>query len=92
MDILALDYTFNDSLLIRKRDETTLAYNPDNSDMYEMNDVAGEIIFLLKEEKSIREIVAFLAEEYGEEEAVILADITDLILRFIDLGIIRVKN
>ncbi|MBE5955524.1 MAG: HPr-rel-A system PqqD family peptide chaperone [Lachnospiraceae bacterium] len=91
MNIKDMKYAFHQDIIIRNMGETVLAYNPENSDMYELNDVAGEILALLKEEKDMEEILRELCTGYNVQEEDILEDVTEIIERMMELGIIKAK-
>lgn len=91
MDIKNMEYIFQKDIIIRNMGETVLAYNPENSDMYELNDVGGEILMLLKTEKPMEEILKELCFLYDVEEGDILQDVTEIIERMMELGIIKLK-
>lgn len=83
-----LQYKFNKNIMLRNVGKTTLAYNPETGDMYELNEVGAEIYQLLKEEYDINEILAKMCNNYNTTKDVIYEDIYVLLKRMIELGII----
>lgn len=83
-----LKYKFNRVLIIRTIKDTTLAYNQENGDMYEFNDVGAEILNLLKEEIEISQLFKILCNNYDVTVDEIYEDVSELIKRMISLNII----
>lgn len=81
-------FFYNEKLLVRKMKDTTMIYNPDNGDMYELNDISQTILEKIQEGNSIEEIISFFSVEYDESEEVIRQDVIDVCHRFSELGII----
>lgn len=95
MDIRVLKgekYSVNDKMLFRKvSDETVMAYNPENGDMYELNNISHEIITLLKEKLDGTTIIERLTDEYDADENTIAEDISPMLERLIELKILTIK-
>lgn len=82
----------NDKIVFRKvSDETVMAFNPENGDMYELNDIAHEIITLLKEGIDGTTIIERLTDEYNADENTIVGDISPMLDRLIELKILTIK-
>ncbi|MCL2155492.1 MAG: PqqD family peptide modification chaperone [Leptospirales bacterium] len=84
-----LKYKFNHGLIIRTIKDTTLAYNQENGDMYEFNDVGAEILYLLKEEIEISQIFITLCDGYNVTIEEIYDDVSELVNRMLSLNIIE---
>lgn len=86
-----LKYDYNSDIKTRQIGEVTMAYNPENSDMYEFNDVGGEILELLKQGVEINELFAILCKNYSVKKEEIYEDVYEIITRLLELGVIREK-
>lgn len=75
-------------LIMRKVDNTTIAYNERTGDMYEFNEISEEIIEKIKKNKSLREIYNELCIEYEGDPETILYDYKNLLMQIIDNGIL----
>lgn len=84
-----LEYEYNKEIMIRVMGDTTLVYNPENGDMYELNDVGSEILHLFKDNVGINHIFAKMCEEYDVTKDDIYEDINEIVMRMLELGIIR---
>lgn len=85
-------YILKKDLLVRKLKNTMMVYNPENSDMYELNDIAGEFYEKLKKNIDFDGILNEFMEEYDEEQSVIEADLKEIERRFMELGILTVEE
>lgn len=86
-------YSFSSDLITRKIDEeTTMIYNPENGDMYELNSVSAEIIKLLQENKTGDQIIDYLANEYNVEIDLIIEDTKPLIGRLIEMNLLKIEG
>ena len=83
-----MKYTFNQNVLVRVIGDTTLVYNQENSDMYELNDIGSGILHLLKDSIEIPQIFTQMCQDYGVTEDEIYDDINDFISRMVELKII----
>lgn len=92
MDLMNLDYKFNENVIYKDRGEMLMAYNQDSSDMYEFNEVGAEIFKMLAEEMSIKEIFNQLVSEYDVTEEDIYDDVKQIIDRLIVLNVIITKG
>lgn len=81
-------YIYNEKLLVRKMEETTMIYNPDNGDMYELNDISQIILEKIQDGKTLGELISHFCIEYDEAEDVISEDVFEVCKRFEKLGII----
>ncbi len=87
--ILEKNYQMTDGFVMRKiNDETTMAYNRENGDLYEFDDISEEILTMMKEGKSLKEIFGELCKTYDAEENEILEDYVALITRLNECKII----
>lgn len=84
-----LNYVFNKNIIYRDTGNLLMAYNQENSDMYEFNEIGGEIFKLLQKEKSIAEIFDILSKEYSVLPDEIYEDVYDIVKRMIDLNIVK---
>lgn len=95
MDIRRLtigNYEINEEIIYRKvSDETVMAYNPENGDMYELNDVSEEIIFMLRKRMSGDSMLVELSSTYDVDEQTIVEDVSPLLDRLIELGLLTLK-
>jgi len=92
MDIKEIKaYNYNTHILIKNMGETVMAFNPSNGDMYELDEIGGEILEMLKNGLSVPEILKNLVEAYDADENEICEDLNPLFERFIELGIIKLK-
>lgn len=94
MNILHLKkYTFLSSLIKRNiNDETSMVYNPDNGDMYELNDVSAEIFDYLASGISGEDIVRNILLAYDVEQETIIGDLSPLLDRLIELKILILEQ
>ena len=60
-------------------DENNVAFNPNFGTSYELSESGVEIINLLKQRKSINEIVEILAKKYEVSQDIIYIDVQDFI-------------
>ncbi len=84
-----LKYKFNRNILYRDTDELLMAYNKENSDMYEFNAIGGEIFKLMEKEESIENIFNILTKEYSVTIDDIYEDVFEIINRMLELNIIE---
>lgn len=84
-----LKFKFNKNVLLRNVGKTTLAYNPETGDMYELNEVGRDIFDLLRQEYSIEELFEKLCDDYGTTKELIYKDVEAFIIRMLELGIIN---
>lgn len=88
-NIRKINYKFNQNVLVRNVKDTTLVYNPEFSDMYELNDVGFDIFNLLKKELPIDELLSELCKQYDATEEMIYDDVMIFIDRMLELGVIK---
>lgn len=84
-------YTMNPDLLCRDIGQIRMVYNKRNGDMYELNDMGAELFTYLQKEIPLREMVDSLCAEYEVQEEDILEDVTDFVVRMIELGVIDIS-
>lgn len=89
--MLEKNYSYNKRVQYKDTGHVLMAYNEDNSDMYEFNDIGAEIFKMITKEVPINEIYSTLKKEYDASDEEIYKDFEDIINRFIDLGIIVIK-
>lgn len=87
------NYWFSSELMVRKIDEdTTMIYNPENGDMYELNTVSAEIVEMLQQHKTGDEILQILETNYDVDEQTILDDTQPLIERLIEMKLLKIEG
>lgn len=87
------NYWFSSELMVRKIDEdTTMIYNPENGDMYELNTVSAEIVEMLQQHKTGDEILQILETNYDVDEQTILDDTQPLIGRLIEMKLLKIEG
>lgn len=69
-----------------------MAFNPENGDMYELNDVSEEIISMLSKGMSGVTILEELSKNYDVDEQTIIDDVAPLLDRLVELGILILKQ
>lgn len=87
--IINKQYIFNTNLLARRIGNTFMVYNEESGETYELNDIAGEIYILLKDQMSIDNIFSYLCDEYNVSMNNIFDDVSELINRFENLNVIK---
>ncbi len=93
MDILKIkNYSISEDLILRNSENTLMVYNKECGDMYEINDVGRDIFEKLMSLKPISLILHELSEEYDVVVDDIIVDVTEFVLRMIDLGIITIES
>lgn len=90
MNIKEIEYKFNKNVIYKDRGEMLMAYNQESSDMYEFNQVGGEIFKLVATETPIKQIFEILTKEYDVEEADIYDDVKQIIDRLKELNVIEI--
>ena len=86
-------YEVDKKLMYRKvSDNTFMAFNPENGDMYELNDVSEEIISMLSKGMSGVAILEELSRNYDVDEQTIIEDVSPLLDRLVELGILILKQ
>ena len=92
MNLLELEYEFNENVIYKDRGEMLMAYNQESSDMYEFNSVGADVFKLLYKNIKMSEILDTLNKEYGTTTEEIYDDVKELIDRLIELKVINIKN
>lgn len=92
MELLKLEYSFNNNVIYKQGDKMLMAYNQENGDMYEFNEVGAEIFLLIAQEKKMKEIFEELTHKYSTTIDMIYDDVLELINRLIELKIIKKEN
>lgn len=85
-------YEFNNQIIYKELPEMVMAYNKENGDMYEFNDIGGQILILLSKNKSLEEIIQLLAKEYNASIEEIKNDVEEIFFRMLELKIISEKS
>jgi hypothetical protein len=62
-------------------DENNIAFHPMMGNSYQLNDIAREIITLLKHHKNKDEIIEELASEYDVSKSELFIDVSDFIAK-----------
>ena len=89
MNILKIEsYNVSQNIIVKKIDDTIMVYNKENGDMYEINDVGGEIFEYLKQGIAISEIISRLENNYDALRDEIEEAVQDFLIRMIDLGVV----
>ncbi len=92
-DLILNGFKVNEGIIYRKvSEETIMAFNPENGDMYELNDVSEEIISMLSKGMSGAAILEELSKNYDVDEQTIIEDVSPLLDRLIELGILILKQ
>lgn len=87
--ILEKPYKMMEGFVMRKiNDETTMAYNKSNGDLYEFDSISEEILSFMREGKSLKDIFKELCATYDAEENEILNDYIALLERLIECKVI----
>lgn len=90
MNILKIEnYSVSENIIVKKNDDVIMVYNKDNGDMYEINDVGGEIFEYLRQGVAISEIITRLEADYDAPHDEIEGATQDFLIRMIELGIVR---
>lgn len=89
---LEKQYSYNDKLLIRKMEEITMIYNPENGDMYELNEIGQLVLDKVQFGIPIVKIIEEFSSEFAEDPSVIKQDVEEIFERFINLGIVLLHN
>lgn len=90
MNILKIEnYSVSENIIVKKIDDVIMVYNKDNGDMYEINDVGGEIFEYLRQGVAISEIITRLEADYDAPHDEIEGATQDFLIRMIELGIVR---
>lgn len=92
MNIKNMKYKFNKNVIYKDRGEMLMAYNQESSDMYEFNQVGGEIFKKLEKEIPMSQIFDELTKEYNVEEKDIYDDVKQIVDRLIELNVIKVGD
>ena len=89
MNILKIEsYSISQNIIVKKIDDTVMIYNKGNGDMYEINDVGGEIFAYLQQGISIAEIITRLENDYDALRNEIEEATQDFLVRMIELGVV----
>lgn len=87
-EIKQLKYKYNKKVKYRKIKDMLMAYNEENGDTYEFNEIGSEIFMYLYNEIPFDKIIENLLKNYNVLEEDIKEDIEDIINRIIELKII----
>ncbi len=89
MNILKIqNYSVSENIIVKKIDDVIMVYNKDNGDMYEINDVGGEIFEYLRQGVAISEMITRLTVDYDAPRNEIEGATRDFLMRMIELGIV----
>lgn len=93
MDIKTLRYRYNDKVICKSQPsedgEILLAFDTDSGNMYEFNDVASELLLMIKESMPVQDIIEGIIRDYDVKYADIEEDLVLFFERVLKLGIIR---
>ena len=79
-----------DRRIIAQEDgEILLAFDTDSGNMYEFNDVASELLLMIKESMPVQDIIEGIIRDYDVKYADIEEDLVLFFERVLKLGIIR---
>lgn len=93
MDIFKLKkYEFNKDLVMRNLGDTIMVYNPQNGDMYEMNDITALLIEYLKRGLSGEEILQKICTEFIVDVDTVINDISPLFDRLVEINLLNLEN
>ena len=91
MNILDIqNYTLNSNLITKKIDNIMMIYNKGNGDMYEINDVGGDILSCLQKHLSFKEILNYLLETYDVPREMAIEEMEEFLSRLIELGVLLI--
>ncbi len=69
--------------------ESGFIFNPSTGDSFSCNDVAADVINLLKENRSIEQVKAQIIEKYNVQESELDKDLQDLWLQLRDNNLLQ---
>lgn len=87
-----INYEFNKDVMLRTTEKTTLVYNPETSDMYELNEVGADIFNVMKESDNMKEVFDKLCSIYTATKEEIYNDVDVFVTRMFELGIVTKNN
>ena len=90
MNLKNMKYRFNKKVIYKDRGEMLMAYNQDSSDMYEFNEVGGEIFKMLASDMPMSDVFDNLIKEYDVTEDDIYDDVKQIIDRLVELNVIEI--
>ena len=89
MNVLKIEnYSISQNIIVKKINDTIMVYNKENGDMYEINDVGGEIFEYLQQGISITDIITRLETDYDAPRNEIEEATEDFLIRMIELGVV----
>lgn len=86
------EYLFVEGLMTRDLGETIMVYNPQNGDMYEMNETAALLIEFLQQSYEGEQILNSICKEYDVDRETVEEDLSALVERFLEIGLLKVGN
>jgi hypothetical protein len=69
--------------------EAGLIFNPGTGDSFSVNKIGAEILVLLRENKSLKEIIGCLSSKYDAERIQIEKDMDDFISQLTDYNLLE---
>ena len=87
-----IKYKYNDNVIYKKMPNMIMAYNQDNGDMYEFNEVGAEILLYVSENIQISDIFDKLCKDYSVTKEEIYEDVKEIFDRMFSLKIIYQTN
>lgn len=82
------DYSLSSDLITKNIDNVIMIYNKGNGDMYEINDVGGDIFICLQKHLSFKEILNHLLETYEVSREIAIEEMEEFLCRLIGLGVL----
>ena len=93
MNILELKkYEFNKELITRTLGDTIMVYNPQNGDMYEMNDITALLIEYLKKGLSGEEILKDICTQFDVDVYTVIDDVNPLFDRLVEINLLNIED
>jgi len=87
-----IEYEYNENIIYKKMPNMIMAYNQENGDMYEFNEVGGEILIYISQNMKISDIFDKLCKDYSVSKEEIYEDVKEILDKIISLKIIKIKN
>lgn len=83
-----MKYTFNKNIMLRNLEKTTLVYNNETSDMYELNEVGADLFSILQRNTSMEAVFMEVCEMYDVCKDDVYDDVEEFVTRMAELGIV----
>ena len=69
--------------------ESGFVFNPGNGDSFSVNDIGAEIISLMKEDRSLTDIIDIISEKYDTGKVQVERDLEDFISLLVSFNLIE---